>query len=38
MIIREEIGSEKIAVMYVDEIKGIEFDKVYVVPNNMGRN
>ena len=34
----EEIVSGKIAVMYVDEVKGIEFDKVYVIPNNMGRN
>ena len=24
--------------MYVDEVKGIEFDKVYVIPNNMSRN
>ena len=34
----EELVSGKIAVMYVDEVKGIEFDKVYVIPNNMGRN
>ena len=33
-----EIAKEKIAVMYVDEVKGIEFNKVYVVPNNMSRN
>ena len=24
--------------MYVDEVKETEFDKVYVIPNNMGRN
>ena len=24
--------------MYVDEVKGIEFDKVYVVSNKMGKN
>lgn len=37
-IMGEEIASGKIAVMYVDEVKGIEFDKVYVIPNKMGRN
>lgn len=36
--IGEEIDNEKIAVMYVDEVKGIEFDKVYVDTRNMGRN
>ena len=35
---REEIVSVEIAVMYVDEVKETEFDKVYVIPNNMGRN
>ena len=34
----EEIAGGRIAVMYVDEVKGIEFDKVYVVSNKMGRN
>ncbi len=34
----DRIVSGKVAVMYVDEVKGIEFDKVYVVHNNMGRN
>ena len=24
--------------MYVDEVKGIEFDRVYVFPAQMGRN
>lgn len=28
----------KISVMYVDEIKGIEFDRVYVVDQDMERN
>ena len=28
----------KIAVMYVDEVKGIEFDRVFVVENKMSRN
>lgn len=28
----------KVSVMYVDEIKGIEFDRVYVVDENMERN
>lgn len=32
------IVAGRIAVMYVDEVKGIEFDKVYVVSNKMGRN
>ena len=27
-----------IALMYVDEVKGIEFDKAYVVGNKMSRN
>ena len=34
----EELGNGKIAVMYVDEVKGIEFDRVYVFPAQMGRN
>ena len=34
----EELGNGKIAVMYVDEVKGIEFDRVYVFPVQMGRN
>ena len=37
-IMGDEIAGGKIAVMYVDEVKGIEFDKVYVIPNKMGRN
>ncbi len=37
-IMGDEIAGGRIAVMYVDEVKGIEFDKVYVVSNKMGRN
>jgi len=37
-ILGDVIAEGKIAVMYVDEVKGIEFDKVYVVSNKMGRN
>ena len=36
--IGEEIGNGKIAVMYVDEAKGVEFDRVFVVPNGMTKN
>ena len=36
--IGNEIGQGRIALMYVDEVKGIEFDKVYVISNRMGRN
>ena len=40
--IRELIGDDMdnghIALMYVDEVKGIEFDKVFVVSNGMTRN
>ena len=34
----DEIGNGRIAVKYVDEVKGIEFDRVYVVGNRMTRN
>ena len=37
-IIGEEIGNNRIALMYVDEVKGIEFDRVYVISNKMSRN
>ena len=37
-VIGEDIGNGKIALMYVDEVKGIEFDKVFVIPNHMERN
>ena len=36
--IGEEMDAGKIAVMYVDEVKGIEFDRVFVVENKMSRN
>ena len=32
------IGRGVIAVVYVDEIKGVEFDTVFVVPNGMTKN
>lgn len=31
----EGYGNGKISVQYVDEIKGVEFDKVFVIPNGM---
>ena len=37
-LISETIEPEKIALMYVDEVKGIEFDKVYVIPEGMAEN
>lgn len=37
-ILSNVIEEGRVAVMYVDEVKGIEFDKVFVVSNNMGRN
>ena len=37
-ILGDEIGNGRIAVKYVDEVKGIEFDRVYVVGNRMSRN
>ena len=33
-----KFDTTKISVMYVDEIKGIEFDRVYVVDEDMERN
>ena len=33
-----KFDTSKISVMYVDEIKGIEFDRVYVIDEDMGRN
>lgn len=33
-----KFDTSKISIMYVDEIKGIEFDRVYVVDEDMGRN
>ncbi|WP_029319282.1 UvrD-helicase domain-containing protein [Butyrivibrio sp. AE3004] len=34
----DEIGEERISVMYVDEVRGFEFDKVYVIRNGMSSN
>ncbi len=36
--IGDDIDNGRIAVKYVDEVKGIEFDRVYVVSNKMSRN
>lgn len=37
-IIGEKMDNGFIAIMYVDEVKGIEFDRVFVVSNKMSRN
>ena len=37
-LIGDNMDNGYIAVMYVDEVKGIEFDKVFVVGNKMARN
>jgi DNA helicase IV len=37
-IIGDKIDNGLIALMYVDEVKGIEFDKAYVVSKGMERN
>lgn len=37
-IIGDKIDNGYISFMYVDEVKGIEFDKVYVISNRMSRN
>ena len=37
-VIGQEIGVGKIALVYVDEIKGVEFDRVFVIPNSMSPN
>lgn len=36
--IGDKIGNGLISLLYVDESKGIEFDKVFVVSNKMSRN
>lgn len=36
--IGDGMGNGKIALVYVDEVKGIEFDRVFVVPNGMTKN
>lgn len=38
IINEKEIGNGQIAVVYVDEVKGVEFDTVFVVPNGMTKN
>ena len=37
-ILGAEMGNGRIAVVYVDEVKGVEFDRVFVVPNTMTKN
>lgn len=37
-IMGTEVGNGRIAVVYVDEVKGVEFDRVFVVPNSMTQN
>ena len=37
-IISEDAAPGKIALVYVDEVKGIEFDRVFVIPNSMSEN
>ena len=36
--INEDMGNGHISVMYVDEVKGIEFDKVFVASGKMTEN
>ena len=37
-IMGPDVGNGRIAVVYVDEVKGVEFDRVFVVPNGMTQN
>ena len=37
-VLGQKIGNGLISFMYVDEVKGIEFDKVFVIPNKMSKN
>ena len=37
-VIGEDTGPGKIALVYVDEVKGVEFDRVFVIPNSMSEN
>lgn len=37
-IMGDEMGNGKIAVVYVDEVKGVEFDRVFVVSDGMSKN
>lgn len=36
--IGQKIENGQIFFMYVDEVKGIEFDRVFVIPNRMSKN
>lgn len=37
-VLGDTIANGTIAVVYVDEVKGVEFDRVFVVPNSMTEN
>ena len=37
-VIGDKVDNGCISFMYVDEVKGIEFDKVFVIPNRMSAN
>lgn len=37
-ITTDKLGKNRISLMYVDEIKGFEFEKVYVLPEKMDKN
>jgi len=37
-VIGDKVDNGYISFMYVDEVKGIEFDKVFVIPNRMSKN
>lgn len=37
-VIGDKVDNGCISLMYVDEVKGIEFDKVFVIPNKMSAN
>ena len=38
LLIGDKIDNGLISLMYVDEVKGIEFDRVYVISNKMTKN
>ncbi len=37
-LIGDKIGNGYISIVYVDEVKGIEFDRVFVITNNLTKN
>lgn len=37
-IMGDTVENGRIAVVYVDEVKGVEFDRIFVVPNSMTKN